>query len=130
MLLYIIICGDFRHQVTGDWMGNIKYDLLRQNLQMCLAERPEERFAGDAQIARHLRDLPARRAALEKQRAELAAKERRAYRRGLVRAAAYATAVVAAFAILALVAADQARRARALSEQSRGRLRRLTVGNG
>ena len=87
VVLYQLLVGDFTRPLTTDWARDIPDSLLQEDLQHCFAGKPEERFAGAAQVARHLRSLPQRRADLARQQAELAAREKAAYRRGIVRAA-------------------------------------------
>ena len=58
--------------MTGDWSDDITDALLKDDLQHCLAGKPGDRFAGAAQLAKHLRALPERRAALQRQQAEKA----------------------------------------------------------
>jgi WD40 repeat protein/serine/threonine protein kinase/class 3 adenylate cyclase len=100
VVLYQLLVGDFSRPVTMDWDRTISDPLLRQDLVLCLAGDPEERFAGPVQLARHLRQLPERRAALARDHAEKAERERlrgqaARRRRLLVMAGAVATALLA-----------------------------------
>jgi WD40 repeat protein/class 3 adenylate cyclase len=113
VVLYQVLVSDFTRPVTTDWVRDIDDTLLREDLQMCFAGNPEERFAGAVQLARHLRALPERRAAVERQKAELAVREQVAYRRGLIRSASVAFAIVTVLAALVTVALYQSRRAAA-----------------
>lgn len=113
VVLYQLLVGDFTRPVATDWGNDVPDSLLRQDLHSCLAGKPQDRFAGAVQLARNLRDLPQRRAALAEQRAAIAAAEKAAYRRGVVRSLAIAAAIVAALMILSLLAVAQSRRARA-----------------
>jgi WD40 repeat protein/tRNA A-37 threonylcarbamoyl transferase component Bud32/Tfp pilus assembly protein PilF len=112
VVLYQMLVGDFTRPLTTDWVRNIEDPLLRQDLERCFAGRLEERFADVGRLAENLRQLPARRAALETERAALQARERAAYRRGLLRAAAGAALVIAVMAGLAGYARQQAAKAR------------------
>ncbi len=112
VVLYQLLISDFRHPVTADWARDIREPLLREDLEHCFAWNPEQRFAGAAQLAQNLRALPARQAARAQQQAERAALERRAYRRGVVRAAAISLVIVLVVGALAAAAVHQSRRAR------------------
>jgi len=122
VVFYQLLVGDFACLVTTDWAKNIDEPLLREDLQHCFAGSPEDRFAGAGQLAKNLRALHERRATLEQQQAELAARERAAYRRGVVRTAALAVVLIVVFAGLAIYAVQQARRAeRTATEEARQR---------
>ena len=94
-------------------METISDPLLRDDIQRCVAGDPQKRFAGAAQLATRLRTLNTRRAAHEEEKARIAALERRAYRRGLIRAGLAACAILILIATLALRAHWAAREARA-----------------
>ncbi|MBI2927584.1 MAG: protein kinase [Verrucomicrobia bacterium] len=119
VVLHQLLVGDFTHPVTTDWADGIADPLLRDDLKHCFAGNPQDRFAAAAQLAKNLRALAERQAALARQRAELAAKERAAYRRGMIRTAVIATAIVAAVSILAVYAFRQARISREQSQINR-----------
>jgi len=87
VVLYQFLVGDFSKPITTDWGADIADGLLRDDLQHCFAGNPQERFAGAGLLAKNLRSLPQRQAALATQQAELAAREKAAYRRGIVRTA-------------------------------------------
>jgi WD40 repeat protein/class 3 adenylate cyclase len=89
VVLYQLIVGDFRRPVTTDWEKSVSDPLLIADLEQCLAGNPNERFAGGAQLAKHLRQLPARRQERARQEAELKAKQAAAYRRGIFKTAAF-----------------------------------------
>ena len=127
VVLYQLLAGDLTHPLTTDWADHISDPLLRDDLKHCFAGNPQERFEGAGQLAKNLRSLAARRAELERQQAELAARERAAYRRGMIRAAAVAVIIVAAVTALAIFAFQQARRADRNAERAittAGELRR------
>jgi class 3 adenylate cyclase/dipeptidyl aminopeptidase/acylaminoacyl peptidase/tRNA A-37 threonylcarbamoyl transferase component Bud32 len=124
VVLYQLLVGDFSRPVTIDWADEISDSLLRDDLKHCFAGSPQGRFVGTGQLAKSLRTLPERRAALERQeagverqQAEKAALERAAYRRGIVRTATVAVLIVAAIVLMALYAFKQAARA-TLAQQS------------
>jgi eukaryotic-like serine/threonine-protein kinase len=94
VVLYQLLAGDFRRPVTTDWAKQIKYPLLREDLEKCFAGDPQERFAGAAQLAEQLRSLQERRETFEKQQAILKERERAAYHRGILRTAALALVVI------------------------------------
>jgi len=112
VVLYQLLVGNFRRPVATDWAQDISEPLLRADLKQCFAGRPEERFVAAGQLGQNLRALAARRDALAQQQAELAARERVAYRRGIVRTATLSALIVFLVALLALVAINQSRRAR------------------
>ena len=112
VVLYQLLVGDLRRPVTIDWARGVTDPLLREDLEHCFAGNPEDRFAGAGQLARNLRGLARRRATLEEQQAVLAARERAAYRRGIVRTATVALLIASVFAVLAASAFIQAGRAR------------------
>jgi len=122
VVLYQLLVGDFKRPLTTDWVQEIQEQLLREDLQRCLAGKPEERFTGVGQLARHLRALPERRAELALREAEKAALERAAYRRGVIRAVGFSAALVLAFLVLSLLAFTQSRRARRETKESAHRL--------
>lgn len=144
VVLYQLLVGDFTRPVATDWGNDVPESLLREDLHRCLAGKPEDRFARAAQLAANLRSLPERQAAEAAQQAELAARERAAYRRGIVRTAGVAVVILAVVASLALIALDQSRRAQvqadraerqtriaeARAEESRQHLVQVNVGNG
>jgi WD40 repeat protein/class 3 adenylate cyclase len=111
VVLYQLLVGDFTRPVTTDWAGDISDPLLREDLRHCFAGKPEDRFAGAGQLAKNLRSLVGRQAELGRQQAALAAAERRAYRRGVVRTAGIAAVIVAVMAALLVFGLQQARRA-------------------
>jgi non-specific serine/threonine protein kinase len=118
VVLYQLLVGDLTHPLTTDWADHISDPLLRDDLKHCFAGNPQDRFAGVGQLAKNLRALPERRATLEKQQAELAALERAAYRRGIVRTAGFAVVIVAGVTLLALYAFKQAGRADAQARKA------------
>jgi serine/threonine protein kinase len=89
---------------AADWSSRIEDPLLREDLTRCLAGSPQKRWAGAGELAASIRALPARRAAVERRKVESAARERAAYRRGVLRATAVAAVVVAGIAWLAWTA--------------------------
>jgi WD40 repeat protein/class 3 adenylate cyclase/tRNA A-37 threonylcarbamoyl transferase component Bud32 len=122
VVLYQFLVGDFNRPVTTDWAKQIEEPLLREDLTLCFAGTPEERFAGAGQLARNLRALSQRRAARAVEAAAQATREKAAYRRGVIRTAALAGLVIAGFAWLAIYAVRQAGRAeRTAMEESRQR---------
>ena len=119
VLLYQLLAGDFSKPITTDWAADILDPLLKDDLQHCFAGNPQDRFAGAGQLAKNLRALPERQQALTKQQAELAAREKTAYRHGLVRATSFAAIVVVLVSCLAITAWRQSRIARSQSRIAR-----------
>ncbi|MBI4664542.1 MAG: protein kinase [Verrucomicrobia bacterium] len=111
VVLYQLLVGDFARPVTTDWSRDIGDPLLRDDLSHCFAGSPQERFESAGQLAKNLRALPERRAALARQQAEQTARERAAYQRGVIRTAAVAFLIVAVIGFLAANAFNQSRKA-------------------
>ncbi len=107
VVLYQLLVGDLTRPLTTDWAENISDPLLRDDLKLCFAGIPQNRFAGAGQLAKNLRNLPQRREALKTQQSELAARERAAYHRGLARAFGLAAVVVALVSFLAMTTLRQ-----------------------
>ena len=84
---------------AGDWPTRISDPLLREDLHRCLAGEPAKRWLSAGDFAASLRALPERQAAETRRRAEIAAREKAAYRRGVAR-----TAAVAAVVLLVIIA--------------------------
>lgn len=119
VMLYQLLRGDLTHPVATDWGREIESGLLREDLARCLAGKPEERFSGPQELARQLRTLPERRLELSRREAELAAREKAAQQRGMMRVSALALGIVILVGWLAVWAMHQssvARREAALAE--------------
>lgn len=119
VVLYQLLCGDLTRPLTTDWARHIPDPLLREDLQHCFAGNPQERFSGAGQLAKNLRDLPRRQAALAQEQAMVAAREKAAYRRGVALTAALAGAVVAMLAALAIFTWTQWHNSRATARALR-----------
>jgi WD40 repeat protein/class 3 adenylate cyclase len=113
VVLYQLVVGDFARPVTTDWAKRINDPLLREDLERCFAGEPHERFPNVELLAKSLRALEERRAILRKREAEIAMRERAAYRRGIMRTAGAAGVIVAVITGLALLALHQSKRAQA-----------------
>jgi WD40 repeat protein/serine/threonine protein kinase/class 3 adenylate cyclase len=112
VVLYQLLVRDLSRPVTTDWAADIEDRLLLEDLQHCFAGKPEERFAGVGLLARNVRQLSQRRAEVARQLNEQAARERAAYRRGMLRTTALAIVIVLLVCALALLALLQSRKAR------------------
>src|SRR5262249_25239541 len=112
VVLFQLLVGDLSQPLTTDWAEQVADPLLREDLKLCFAGNPDDRFAGVAQLAKQLRALPERQAARERELAQRAALERAAYRRGMIRTAAVAGLITAVVLGLALFAFKQAGRAK------------------
>lgn len=113
VILYQLLVGDLTRPLTSDWTDEIEDSLLRDDLRRCCARRPEERFAGVAQLAFSVRHHEQRRREL----AERQAAERNALRRQ--RLTRFASAIAALLLILALALGyglNEARKQRARAE--------------
>gem|GEM_PF-1139054 len=119
VVLYQLLVSDFTRPVATDWADDISDPLLRDGLHQCFAGNPRDRFAAAGLLAKNLRSLPQRQAVLAAQQLELAARERAAYRRGVVRAATIGVLIAAALLVLSLSAVRQSRRAIAERELAR-----------
>jgi serine/threonine protein kinase/WD40 repeat protein len=113
VVLWQILIGDFGIAANlTSWASRISDPLLRQDLEQCFADSPDERWSSAGALAASLRALPERRMAEAKRLAEIAARERAAYRRGVVRTAAVAVAVILALAGAGWYAFDRSEAAR------------------
>jgi non-specific serine/threonine protein kinase len=65
VIVYQLAVGDIRRPLASDWSEDIQDPLLREDIRSCVAGDPAKRFAGAAQLAANLRQLPARKAALK-----------------------------------------------------------------
>ncbi len=101
VVLFQCLVGDFSRPITADWAESIEDPLLRDDLSRCLATSPENRFAGAAQLAEHLRGLAHRRQVLADSLLEQQRSENAAYRSGALRVGGLAT--LATFFVLGLL---------------------------
>lgn len=84
-----------------DWSSRISDPHLRHDLSRCLSGEPGNRWPSAGEFAAQLRQLPERRAAESRRLAELDARERAAYWRGVARVIGFATMIIALIAGLA-----------------------------
>jgi WD40 repeat protein/class 3 adenylate cyclase/tRNA A-37 threonylcarbamoyl transferase component Bud32 len=119
VVLYQLLVGDFARPITTDWVQPISDPLLRDDLKRCFAGNPQDRFIGAGELAKHLRELPGRRAELARREAEKLALERAAYRRGVLRTAGVGALIVIIIAGLALISVHQSKRAKSLANAER-----------
>jgi len=61
VVLFQLLAEDLTQPVTTDWARAIPDAVLREDLQRCLAGRPEERFGSAIELAQNLRSAAARR---------------------------------------------------------------------
>jgi serine/threonine protein kinase/WD40 repeat protein len=121
VVLWQLLVGNFHAALDPvNWPTRIADPLLRQDVERCLAGAPERRWPSAGDLAASLRALPTRREAEAQRQAEITARERAAYRRGVARAAAVAAAIVLVVATLAALAWAQREEAR--SARARGAL--------
>ena len=119
VVLFQLVAENLQRPVTVDWEAAVPDPLLREDLRLCLAGDPADRFPAAAELAVRLRAHGQRRQEAELRRAELAERERAAYRRGIMRTAAVAAVIVGIIAVLAVIAMRQrkeAQTARALGD--------------
>jgi serine/threonine protein kinase/WD40 repeat protein len=97
VVFWQLLIGNFGTALdpTG-WSARISDPLLRQDLERCLAGSPEQRWPSAGALATSLRALSERRSAEKKRQEELARRAREAYRRGVMRTALVAAAVIVA----------------------------------
>lgn len=119
VVLFQLLIGDFTLPLTTDWPDLISDPLLRDDLKRCFAGNAHDRFAGAGQLAANLRALPHRHSERVREHAEMAAREKAAYRRGVLRTAAVAAVLVIAFASVAALAWTQWRLANATAHRLR-----------
>ena len=122
VILYQMVIGDFTRALAPGWERDVKDDLLREDLALCLDGDPARRMASASALAKRIRSLDARHAALFEERRRIAALERRAYRRGIARTASIAAVIIALIVVLTIYGFAQARKAR-LSAQEEARQR-------
>ena len=113
VLLYQLVTARPLDPLAPGWERDIPDPLLREDIATCVDGDPARRFPSAADLAERLLKLDERRAAALRENQRVAALERRAYRRGLWRAAAMASGVVAIVSALAVLAFQQAAAARA-----------------
>ena len=123
ILFYQLLVGDFSQPLSSEWPEQITDPLLQEDLRRCIARNASDRFDSAGHLAKSLRSLESRRAASALHNAALAARERAAYRRGLLRSAAIAAVIVAAMAMLALLAWRN-------GQESQSRLAKLNLDSG
>jgi len=87
VVLFQLVTGGFETPVTTDWWRHIEDPLLREDLELCFAGNPEERFGSAAELARRLHSLSERRQTAQRAAQEAKALEQAAYRKGLRRSA-------------------------------------------
>jgi class 3 adenylate cyclase/tetratricopeptide (TPR) repeat protein len=118
VVLYQLLVGDFTRPVATDWARQIPDSLLQEDLEKCFAGDPQERFASAGALAEQLRSLEERRVASQKQQTLLKERERAAYRRGTMRTAGLALAVIGIVSGLALYAFWQRHEARRTAKEA------------
>jgi class 3 adenylate cyclase len=105
VILWQLLIGNIHAALDpAEWPSRIQDPLLREDLIRCLAGSPEKRWGTAGDLARSLRALPDRHAAEARRHAELANRERAAYRRGVLRTAGVAAAILTVMVALALIA--------------------------
>jgi non-specific serine/threonine protein kinase len=98
VILYQLAAGDLHRPLASGWEGDIGDLLLREDIAAAAAGDPAKRLADAAELARRLRNLPARRAA--RARAESEAAELVRSRRALELARARRTPMLALLGVL------------------------------
>lgn len=130
VVLFQAVVNDFGRPLTTDWAEEVHDPLLREDIRHCVAGKPEERFAGAAQLGRSLRALSQRRAELERGQTE--ARERQRLLQEAERRRRWLQLAAAAGLVLLLVTAalgfglTAAHRARQVAIAERERQRGLT----
>jgi serine/threonine protein kinase/WD40 repeat protein len=112
VVLWQLLIGDVHAAVDpADWATRVSDPLLREDLARCLAGSPEKRWSSAGELAARLRGLPERRTAEARRLAELAARQRAAQRRKVLRLAVLATVVVLVLIGLSFLAWRQSHQA-------------------
>lgn len=130
VVLFQAVVNDFSRPLTSDWVEEVQDPLLREDIRHCVAGKPEERFAGAAQLGRSLRALAQRRAELERRQTE--ARERERLQQEAERRRRWLHLAAAAGVVLLLITAalgyglTAAHRARQIAIAERERQRGLT----
>ena len=81
VVLFQLLVGDLHRPLTTDWRGAVGDPCLCADLERCFAGRPAERFEGAELLAKNLRALPGRQAALAAEQVAAAARAKMARRR-------------------------------------------------
>lgn len=119
VVLWQLLIGNLHTALDpAGWTQRIEDPLLREDLTRCLAGTPEKRWESAGALASSLRALSDRRASEARRKADLAARERAAYRLGVWRTIAVAAGVVATVVGLAWIAWRQ----RNSAERARGEI--------
>ncbi len=100
VLLFQMCVGNFGRSLPRDDLREVQDPLLRQDIERCVATRPEDRWLSAAEVAENLRGLGRRRTELEAAERELEALRKTAYWRGVIRAGLYASVVISALVAL------------------------------
>lgn len=136
VVLWQLLVGNLRAALDpSDWPSRVEDPLLRDDLRRCLAGAPPKRWSSTGELAARLRAIPERRREEARRRAELLARERSAYLRGVTRTAGIAVAVVLVLAALGGYAMNRSKAAAAALNDARaarvlkvvGELERLSV---
>jgi serine/threonine protein kinase/class 3 adenylate cyclase/tetratricopeptide (TPR) repeat protein len=105
VVLYQLLIGDFQQPLTIEWARRIDNPLLREDLERCLAGKPQERFDGAAELGSRLRSL-------ETRMSQRAAEERTAFRRKILRQGITATLILTTFIFLSWYVINRSERGR------------------
>jgi len=105
VILYQMVVGDLKRPLSADWVRDIDDPLLRDDISVAAAGRPAERLGDAAELARRLRQLPARHAALAEQQRQAAEAEQLREALSRTRTRRRLQGAVAASLALGLVAA-------------------------
>ena len=104
VVLWQLLIGNLKAALDpADWHSRVSDPVLSEYLHRCLAGQPEKRWASAGELAASLRALPERRALEDRRRAEIATREQAAYRKGILRAAGVAIAIIGLIAGLAIM---------------------------
>ncbi len=92
--LYQIVCGDLE-RTLGDWERHVASEVLREDIERCIATDPAERWASAGELSRALRSHD-ERLAERRLRREREAQRRRIKRLGTISSLAAAAALILA----------------------------------
>lgn len=100
IVLYQVVAGDLRKPIAPGWEQNVPDELLREDISAAVQGNPDMRLSSAGDLARRLRELEPRRAALAERRA--AANQAAILRARLARDRTLRPWRIAAAALLAL----------------------------
>ena len=118
VVFYQMLVGNLGKPITLDWINHVKDELIAEDLKQCFWGETEDRFSKASLLSERIRSLDKRREVLAQSQAAAEARERAAYRKGLVRAGAVAMLLVGIFVTMAIFAWNRAKFAEEETERA------------